>query len=223
MLKNNTFLFTLCFCFILLGDLLMGSVDFELGRFVTKPLILISLIFYFKWKGNTIPQKTYTYIKWGLWFSLFGDVSLLFNGSTIYFSLGLAFFLTAHIFYSLGFLERNKKNFSSFLLLTLCFFGTYGIVLYLKLLPFLGSLSIPVFVYILAILTMGVLAINRFKMVTSKSFSYVAIGAILFMISDSLLAINKFITPIHYSHLLVMGTYGIAQFCIVKGILANGK
>ena len=45
------------------------------------------------------------------------------------------------------------------------------------------------------------------------------IGAIFFIISDSLLAINKFYFPLPYSAFWIMSTYSFAQYFIVSGIL----
>jgi uncharacterized membrane protein YhhN len=51
----------------------------------------------------------------------------------------------------------------------------------------------------------------------------VLIGAVLFMISDSLIAIDKFATPIPYPTLFIMGTYVFAQYFIAVGVLKNDK
>jgi uncharacterized membrane protein YhhN len=64
---------------------------------------------------------------------------------------------------------------------------------------------------------MGIKAIER--QTTHKSYSFVLIGAILFIISDSLIAINKFAYSIPLSGLWVMATYIAAQYLIVEGVL----
>ncbi len=43
----------------------------------------------------------------------------------------------------------------------------------------------------------------------------VAVGACFFMLSDSLLAINRFVTPLPLSGLWVLSTYYTAQLLIV--------
>ena len=52
-----------------------------------------------------------------------------------------------------------------------------------------------------------------------QSKYWVLIGAVFFVTSDSILAINKFYCPVPNPLLWIMSTYLIAQFCLVKGIL----
>jgi uncharacterized membrane protein YhhN len=44
-------------------------------------------------------------------------------------------------------------------------------------------------------------------------------GAAFFMISDSLLALNKFYEPLPFSNISIISTYALAQYSIVLGIL----
>jgi uncharacterized membrane protein YhhN len=85
----------------------------------------------------------------------------------------------------------------------------------------LGALKIPVIVYILGILTMAIAAFGRKDRVDPTSFNLVFLGALFFVLSDSILAINKFLVAVPGAHILVMGTYAAAQFFIVKGLLGS--
>ncbi|MGD0341839.1 MAG: lysoplasmalogenase, partial [Bacteroidales bacterium] len=69
------------------------------------------------------------------------------------------------------------------------------------------------------ILTMLVAAINRYGNVRKPSYILVLCGAILFVLSDSLIALNKFGFPFIFSSIAVMSTYIAAQYLIVAGIL----
>jgi uncharacterized membrane protein YhhN len=71
----------------------------------------------------------------------------------------------------------------------------------------------------LALLGMSAMALNRFKTVPSKSFYFVFIGSVLFVISDSIIAIDKFLVSVPNDRLLIMATYIAAQFLIMKGLL----
>jgi uncharacterized membrane protein YhhN len=71
----------------------------------------------------------------------------------------------------------------------------------------------------LAIMGMSAMALNRFRAVNQLSFSMVFAGSVLFVISDTLIALDKFLTPIQNDRLLIMPTYMAAQFLIMKGIL----
>lgn len=80
-------------------------------------------------------------------------------------------------------------------------------------------MRIPVIVYVFAIMIMAIAAFKRKKNINQKSFILVFLGALFFIASDSLLAINKFLTSIPYAHILVMGTYATAQYLITRGVL----
>jgi alkylglycerol monooxygenase len=144
-------------------------------------------------------------------FSVAGDAWLMFPG---FFIQGLASFLIAHVFY-IALFKQDVRWFPSKAVLIASLI--YGAGMYTYLLPYLSAgLQIPVAIYIVFIALMGAQAIGRaFELRTSAS-NWVAVGALLFMISDSLLAINKFVSPIALSSLWVLGTYFVAQLTIVS-------
>jgi uncharacterized membrane protein YhhN len=86
------------------------------------------------------------------------------------------------------------------------------------LFPVLGGLQFPVIVYATAIILMVINAIFRFGRTNAKSFWLVLSGSILFMVSDSILALNKFLGEIEFAGILIMLTYIVAQFLIVEGL-----
>ena len=85
----------------------------------------------------------------------------------------------------------------------------------------LGTLLIPVILYIFMILMMALSAYGRKGRVNLQSYTWVFIGALFFIASDSFLAIDKFLFTVPYAHFLVMGTYATAQYLIMKGILVQ--
>jgi uncharacterized membrane protein YhhN len=84
--------------------------------------------------------------------------------------------------------------------------------------PNLGGLKIPVIAYILVIVGMVTTARARFKKTNAASFWQVFIGALLFLISDGILAIARFFNDFQDAGILIMGTYATAQLLIVMGI-----
>ena len=60
---------------------------------------------------------------------------------------------------------------------------------------------------------------ERFEKLLNLSYSLVLVGSLLFIMSDSFIAVNKFYNEIASSHLIIMSTYALAQYCIVMGIL----
>jgi uncharacterized membrane protein YhhN len=157
----------------------------------------------------------------GLFFSWGGDVILELsekNGNM--FIPGLVCFLLAHVMYFTIFLVTPGKNtiLSKYLYLLVPVI-LYGAGLLFYLYHDLAAMKIPVFLYSLVILTMLSGAMNRIEKVNRKSFYLVLAGAILFVISDSAIAINKFSYHFEYSSIVIMSTYVIAQYLIISGYL----
>ncbi len=154
-----------------------------------------------------------------LLFSLLGDILLLFTEiSSLFFIAGLTSFLLAHIMYILVFLRKVDRTIKKTIFFPLMTF-VYGVVLYYVLYQRLSNMKGPVLVYMVAILVMSNLAYLRSKNVSKTSYFLVFIGALLFMISDSVLALNMFYKPIAYSNVWIMTTYALAQVLIIFGIL----
>ena len=82
----------------------------------------------------------------------------------------------------------------------------------------LGGLLAPVIVYMMVILTMVITAFLRNESASKMSYNLVFLGAIFFITSDSLLALNKFYKPFETAGILIMLTYAIAQYLIVLGL-----
>lgn len=214
--------FTIIFVAIVLLDLVVGSMGIAFYRQFTKPLILISLLIYFAVNGKRLPKPTYFLTLGALFFSLLGDIFLMYDtGDALFFMLGLGSFFTAHVFYILAFWrQRGSGNTNTFLGVAAILL-VYGTFIFAHLKPHLGDLVIPVIFYLLAILLLALSAFKRKNHVSNESFRLVFIGSLFFIASDSILAINKFVTAIPFSIILVMGTYALAQWFITMGMLES--
>jgi len=153
-----------------------------------------------------------------------GDVLLMFTeNNELFFLLGLAAFLIGHIFYMLTFNKMADKNSIGkplqplFYLLPLLFALSLLIVLF----PNLGEMKVPVIAYATVISLMCVAAMRRWQRTDTPSFITVLTGAVLFIFSDALIAINKFHTPFNSASLLIMITYIVAQYLIITGLLKH--
>lgn len=208
---------------LVLFDLACGFEALSHLRVFSKPLLLISLLAYFVTQAKYNRNTTFYLMGGALICSLLGDVFLLFeNPSGLYFALGLGSFLIAHIFYVFVFLKKwNSVASTDFWLVALLLLA-YGGVLFYKLQDNLGALKIPVILYILGILAMVITAYRRKGNVPQHSFHLVFAGALFFVASDSVLAIDKFLQAIPYSHFIIMGTYATAQYLITTGVLKQG-
>ena len=188
-------------------------------RYATKPLLIILLTFYSIVETNK-KNKIFFLLLTSLFFSLAGDVLLIFENISYWFIFGLISFLIAHVFYIMIFLRIKKQNQpdkKSNTIVSL-FSIAYMVFSFLLLRPFLGSLLIPVIIYTIVILTMFHASVQAFNF-SKQSFGKLCIfGAAIFIISDSMLAANKFYHPFAGAEILVMLTYSLAQLLIVIGV-----
>lgn len=181
-----------------------------------KPLLMITLLLYFISATKGYPRWRY-YVMAALVFSWGGDVFLI---SSEWFTAGLVSFLIAHIFYIIAYQKTGAAS-GKLKPLDIIKFIVYGAVLIWVIYPGLGDLLIPVLIYALVLLGMGVWAHKRRGATSSASFQLVAIGAILFALSDGLIAINKFAFEIPFERALVMSIYMTAQYLIVQGLIKH--
>ena len=212
---------------IVLVNLVSHLLDVALLEHITKPILVPALLLYLFLNARNGVDAPVRLIMAGLILSWLGDVILLLSArSELFFAMGLAAFLIAHVLYiaaytrsaggtaGTAFLRRQPGWLLPFVLLF--------VVLYGMLYPGLGSMRIPVFVYTATILVMAVVALNRRDRVPKASFYACLFGALLFILSDSLLAFDKFLVPIPYAGLFVTSTYVAAQYLIVEGFTRRG-
>jgi uncharacterized membrane protein YhhN len=223
MLTNTEKQFSILFFVIVLFEIITGSTEsLQIAHYIAKPAIVISLMFLFIKTSEGISKSIKRITLLALGFSVLGDILLMFvDQSPHFFTVGLVAFLLAHIMYIVVFLRhRNKqKSIVGFVILLL----VYASGLFYLLKDGLGEMLVPVIVYMIVILSMATTAFMRKGIVNSNSYNLVFIGAIFFMISDSILALNKFYQPIPFSNISIMLTYALAQYLIVLGILKLKK
>jgi len=181
-----------------------------------KPLLMITLLLYFAGATQGYPRWR-VYVMAALVFSWAGDVFLI---SSEWFIAGLVSFLIAHIFYIIAY-QKTGAAFGDLKALDVVMFTVYGVVLIWVIYPGLGDLLVPVLIYALVLLGMGVWAHKRRNATSPTSFKLVAIGAILFVLSDGLIAINKFAYEIPAERILIMSIYMTAQYLIVQGLIKH--
>lgn len=171
-----------------------------------KPLttILVVLIALFSFTGE---NKTYnTYITIALGFCLVGDVFLLYQD---YFLWGLASFLVAHIFFTYAFstIYGFSRKFLSLIALS-----TVYISYFLYLQPHLKAYTLPVAIYMIAIIIMNWQAVELYCRSNKKVYLLIASAAVLFTFSDSMIAYDKFKEPFRLADLSILSTYWLAIY-----------
>jgi uncharacterized membrane protein YhhN len=215
---------------ILAGEIYAEIMEDLTVIWLTKPLLMPILLFLFIINSEKNPRKESLFFAAALVFSLAGDVFLMFRKEE-WFVFGLASFLLGHIAYILSFLGRVKEaqvppgRRIIFAIPFLAFVG--GFLWFLKphildseeTAPFFP----PVAVYASVIGFMGYMALLRKEGVYYKGFWAVFGGALLFIFSDCCIAINKFVEPIPLSGLIIMSTYGVAQYLMTIGTLKSNK
>ena len=149
----------------------------------------------------------------GLVFSMWGDIFLMLPRDQ--FMAGLVSFLIAHLFYIAAFARGFPGIVGVWPLAPL---GLYGAVMYRFLSPGLGKMRLPVVIYMAVIVTMGWLACAAWTGNPEKLALFGAVGALLFIASDSILATARFRSPLPGSKGLIMATYYAAQLLIAASI-----
>jgi uncharacterized membrane protein YhhN len=101
--------------------------------------------------------------------------------------------------------------------------AVYYLALIIFLFPYLGSMKIPVIIYGAVISCMLALALHMPFIKFKGAGRSMLMGALLFVASDTMLAINKFYAPFEFAGIAIMTTYALAQLLIVLGAVAYIK
>lgn len=189
-----------------------------------KPLLMPALLLWY-WVSAGKGQRS-VWVLAALVFSCAGDTLLLFQYEPRFFIFGLVAFLIGHLFYVFAYRQHQHEDTADALAnvrkLRMAFpVLLAGIGFVVVLYPGLGQMRIPVIVYATVIQVMVITAIFRWGRTTTASFLSVVTGALLFMVSDSMIAINKFFAAFEYAGVLIMLTYLLGQFLIVRGLLRH--
>ncbi len=217
---------SILFFLLLTVEIIADSLGHYTIGWICKPFLMPVLLALF-WLNNTNNKPAEKlFFSLALVFSLAGDVLLMLRDDSL-FVFGLAAFLTAHLCFIASFYGRIKGRKIGFaqwaysLLPFAIFVSGFLSVLVpsLQATQLTKPLVVPITVYACIIGTMGFTALMRRGGVSNQGFSLVIAGALVFMLSDSFIALNRFITPLPQPTLLIMATYGIAQYLLTVGTL----
>lgn len=204
---------------------LLGSVAFFYGLFaelpllclIAKPLPMLALL---GWLRGAAPGPYRRWIAIGLSFSLVGDMLLQWSPELFVFGLGA--FLLGHLAYLVAYLSDIRTLSPLALGIALIAGGSMFATLASA---GLGGLLIPVALYALTISAMLWRALARLGAapVNRRSAWLAAAGATLFVLSDSLIGVNRFVMPFAGAHVAIMLTYWLGQWGITASALAGTK
>ncbi len=203
-------------CLTLSSGLLAIRAEFRGPRgqvYLFKPLttifvLLIAIL------PDAVPDPRYRQlIVLGLVFSLAGDVFLMLPSDR--FAAGLTSFLIAHLAYIAAFLPGAAGGPSAWVGAP---FLVGGAILYRSLWEHLGALRLPVVGYMLAIAGMAWLAVERWLTLADTAALLALVGALLFVISDAALALDRFRKGFDSAPAVILGTYFAAQCLIALSV-----
>jgi uncharacterized membrane protein YhhN len=180
--------------------------------YVFKPLTMAFILLIAVQAGWPDLSRYKVAILAGLVCSLAGDVFLMLPSDR--FIPGLVSFLVAHLFYIAAFTAGTGFGFSWRLLPC----AVYGILIFSILAPYLGKMKLPVVVYMAVILVMAWQAWERWRQTGQSAALLAFLGAVLFLVSDSALAVNRFRGGYKSAQALILSTYFAAQWLIACSV-----
>jgi uncharacterized membrane protein YhhN len=183
------------------------------GRFLVKTIPAWALLLSALLNTRGRDRK---FLAAGLLLSSFGDMALALQRpgvkeDGIYFMAGLGFFLCAHISYILLFAGqvRFRKNLLP-VMTALCMYSLIMAALLVSS-PQAIPLIVPILAYLMVITVMGIFSFLRYP-----ASWILPVGAMLFVASDSCLAIDQFMQKFIGAGYYIMITYYLAQYLITK-------
>ena len=220
---KNSKIIQLVFWAVLALHLLAIYMNMPLIRVISKCALLPLLLLYLMVAGSGHHQPVFKKLAMlALFFSWLGDILLTQDG-TIFFLMGMVAFIVTHLINGGLLLRLQSVRFTFATMMgVILALGAIGMVYY-WLHDFLGTFSIPVVLYMFIIGSVLVLAFNVSNNTRYKNIAYTCFipGMFLFTVSDSLLALNKFLfhNPTGWD-IWIMLTYALAQWLLTEGYIS---
>ncbi len=225
MKNRNSWLHAL-FLVIVIIELISRWFDNHLLEYSAKPFILIWIaVFYIL---NSRKEDIRISLILAFFFSWVGDMFLMIaHTNEVFFFAGVGGFFFAQCFFIYTFLKSNGEDKPGFLkrkpYWMVLFIGFLGLMIW-YLYDGLEGIMLPIIiVYGISLFAMSAVALNRLGTVNMQSFILVFYGSVAFVLSDSLIAITKFQTDIPHSSFLIICTYILAQYMIMRGMLIKNN
>ena len=191
---------------------------------IAKPGVIVYLFLWLYFSTNL--QGDTFWFGVGLLFSLVGDI-LLLNSSDMMFLAGLVAFLFAHFFYIGGFWSEFARG-SAWSLILLIFLGINVIRLLRRITGTMQAkgenrLILPVIVYGIVISVMLYAALSTLYDPVWKSNAalFASVGALLFWLSDLILAWNKFVSPVKNGKVWNITLYHLGQIGLIAAVISQ--
>ncbi|HEY0506180.1 MAG TPA: lysoplasmalogenase [Lysobacter sp.] len=187
-------------------------------HWIFKPLTTL-LIAWIAWRTPSTLPRYRGWVLAGLLLSTCGDVFLMLPVDA--FVPGLASFLLAHIAYLVALRQRGRW------FATAWPFALYALVagaVLWQLWPGLpAELRVPVVAYVAVLAAMAAQALAVWWRVRDGASASAAVGGACFVLSDALLAWDRFVGPFAAASAAVLASYWLAQFLIARSVPADER
>jgi uncharacterized membrane protein YhhN len=187
-------------------------------HWVCKPLATLLILLTVLQARPAVSARYQRWMALGMALSLAGDVFLMLPQDA--FVQGLVSFLLAHLCFIAAFLDDSHFAERPLGMLACVAYGAFNLWALWPSLPM--ALHVPVVVYVLVLAAMGGQAVVRARrhVMDERALSaqWAMAGALVFMLSDTLLAWNRFRFVIPMSALWVLATYYTALWCMARSV-----
>ena len=189
-------------------------------HYLCKPLATMLVFFSVLQVGSPSSEVYRRAILGGLTWSLAGDVALMLPADVLAsgFLIGLGSFLVAHLFFLRAFLRDARlfgKRWVPLVLVVACALNL--VILWPGLAPELRG---PVIAYMLCLVAMSAQAVSRALALGTRASRLAGAGGLLFVLSDTLLAYDRFHAPLPAAPLLILASYYAALWLIASSVEA---
>lgn len=206
---------------LLLADLTLfiSQPSLFLRPFI-EPLMIVLLLLHFRQeyrKDHTCDPRL---IHIALGAILLGGVFLMYESPVYKFLIGFCFFLVTNIAYTILFYrcaDLHVKRAIPFIIVA----AVVAMVLLYIFYEHVGDYFILASAYVFVLLNCVQAAYLRYTLVNAQSYYLVFTGVILFFISQVAAAVFHFMNRADWLGVLIIATFFISQFLIIKGVLKN--
>ncbi|AIF46067.1 membrane protein [Dyella japonica A8] len=196
-----------------------GEIDgWRWLHWVCKPLATVLILGMVLRTEQVVSQRYRRWMAAGMVASLAGDIFLMLPVDA--FVAGLVSFLLAHVCFIVALLDDSRFAERPVGMLACVAYGAFNLWALWPSLP--DALHLPVVVYVLVLASMGGQAVVRARRhatdALAASAQWSMAGALIFMLSDTLLAWDRFRFAIPMSGLWVLATYYTALWCLARSV-----
>lgn len=215
--KNLT-QFTFIYFLVLAIDILVklyGPIEY---RYFSKPFLIPLLLLYYYHNKETHNKRGQLWVFLALTSFLIGDILIINHLNQVSLAASLLFFTLGKLFFSLKFIHKEDFNVVRLIPFSILLFAYIFLLVgfvYQDLNVFFSAAIISFF-FTLVIFQFAFL---RKGVYSSRSYYYVFFGVLLFLVSESIMAIKTFKQNIPYQDFLIMLAYGSSIYLITTGIV----